>query len=158
MTNYEVVYGAFIDYFGDIEMGLIKTVGQHKVYASKISSGLLNQNRYIFVVVPQSRTYELGNVETLNNLDWVSFQTRMTEEVHAVPEHGLYSTPERKKMLNDKVKVVERTKDETFYLTNSLPIRVRVLHDPKKKNSLQYPDEAYLYQLLESYRCVIELL
>ena len=155
MASREDVYGAFVDYYGDIQLSLIKNQDNWMVYGAKVYSGL-NQHRYLFVVVPLRLAP--GKDTTLNQLDWVSFQTRTTDEIHPVPTHHLYLDDTRKNMMSDKISVVDRTKDETHYITNSLPIKIRLLHDPKKNNHLQYPDQAFMYQALDTYRCVVELL
>jgi hypothetical protein len=154
MVSRETVYGAFLDYYGDINVQLIKNEDGWAVYATKVTSGL-NDARYIFVVVPVFG--QPSESETLNNLDWVCFQTRTTGENYQVPSVSLFVDPKRKQALSDKIQVTERTKTETHY-TTQLPIKIRLLHDPKKNNQLQYPDQALLYQALETYRCVIELL
>ena len=155
MTSKENVYGAFVDYYGDLALRLIKNEDGWAVYAAKVYSGL-NQNRYIFVIVPSRM---VRNQEaTLDQLDWISFQTRTTEDVYNVPQHNVFLDDARKKLMSDRIAVIERVQDETHYVTNDLPIKIRLLHDPKKNNHLQYPDEARLYQALETYRCVIELL
>lgn len=155
MASKEDVYGAFVDYYGDIKLRMIKNEQGWAFYAAKVHSGL-NLNRYIFVVVP---AYTAGQEEaSLEELDWVCFQTRTTDEVYPVPTHHLYVDDNRKKMFADRITAVDRTKEETFYVTDTLPIKVRLLHDPKKNNYLQYPDQAVMYQALETYRCVVDLL
>ena len=155
MTSREDVYGAFVDYYGNLKLKVIKVDAGWVFYGAKVSSGL-NENRYIFVIVPQ----RLAPAEeaTLEQLDWVSFQTRTTTDVHQVPTHNLYLDETRKQMIPDKITVVDRTADETHYVTDSLPIKVRLIHDPKKNNYLQYPDQAFMYQALETFRCVVDML
>lgn len=155
MASKEDVYGAFVDFYGDIQLRLIKADGGWSVYCAKAYSGL-NQQRYIFVVVPQRTVKQ--DTTTLDQLDWVSFQTRTTTDNYQVPTHNLYLDDTRKKMMSDKITVVDRTADETFYVTDSLPIKIRLLHDPKKNNYLQYPDQALLYQALDTYNCVVDVL
>lgn len=152
MVSKETVYGAFVDYFGDIKLSLIKNENGWSIYGARVHSNL-NETRYIFAITHGFRQNEV----TLNNLDWVSLQTRTSDENHNVPTHTLYLTPQRKELLNDKLTVVNRTNEQTEYITN-LPIKVRLLHDPKKKNYLQYPDTTLMYNAIETYRCIIELL
>jgi len=155
MTSKEKVYGAFIDYFGDLKCSLIKNDNGWAIYAVKIHSGL-NLNRYIFAIVPSNKAF--ANDMNLNDLDWISFQTRTTDDVYAVPTHHLYLNDERKKSLSDIITVTDRNDQQTNYITPDLPIRISLIHDPKKKNTLQYPDKAKLYQALDTFNCVIELL
>ena len=152
MVSKDAVYGAFVDYFGDIKLALIKNENGWSVYGTRIHSNL-NEQRYIFAVAYGVRSNEI----TLNNLDWVSLQTRTSDENHKVPTHTLYLTPQRKELLMDKLSVVNRTNEETEYVTH-MPVKVRLLHDPKKKNYLQYPDTTLMYKALETYRCIIDLL
>ena len=155
MVSKESLYGAFVDYFGDLGLTRIKESDGWSVYSARVYSGL-NQQRYIFVIVPTQASK--GDTTSLNQLDWVSFQTRQSDDQHKVPIHNVYLTDERKKLLPDKITIVNRTKDETIYVTDSLPITVRLLHDQKKNNYLQYPDQATLYQALNTFRCVVDLL
>ena len=156
MTNKEDVYGAFVDFYGDLKLAYIKNMDNSwALYGSQVYSGL-NQNRYIFVIVPARlvRTQEM----TLDQLDWVSFQTRTTDDFYKIPKHQLFITEKQKKVLSDVIVAVNRTVDETQYFTNSLPIKVRLIHDPKKNNYLQFPDKTLLYQALGTYQCVVDLL
>jgi len=155
MSNKEQVYGAFVDYFGDISLRLIKNENGWAVYAAKVYSGL-NENRYIFIVIPSNQAY--SQEVNLNNVDWISFQTRTTDDVYNVPTHHLYLNEERKSAMPDTITATGRTEHETSYITDNLPIRVRLMHDPRKKNHLQYPDKAKMYQALNTFRCVVELL
>jgi len=155
MTSKEYIYGALVDYYGDITMQRIKNADGWAVYAAKAHSGL-NQNRYIFAIVPSRQAF--AEHTTLNELDWVSFQTRTTDDVLNVPTHHLYLTDERKKVLSDVITATGRTATETMYVTETLPIKIRLLHDPRKKNQLQYPDKAKLYHALDTFNCVIDLL
>lgn len=153
--NRDRVYGAFIDFYGDIELGYIKTVDSWTVYGAQVYSGL-NQYRYIFVIVPTHTAQ--GSKVTLDQLDWISFQTRTTNDLHQVPTHQIFMDEKRQKTLSDQLTVINRTIDDTSYVTDGLPIKVRLMHDPKKNNYLQYPDKIKLYQALNTYRCVIDML
>lgn len=156
MTNKEDVYGAFVDFYGDIKLGYIKNFdGGWAMYGAQVFSGL-NLNRYIFVII-QARLAR-GQEMTLDQMDWVSFQTRTTEDVHKVPTHHLFVNENQKKALPDIITATSRTGEETRYITDSLPIKVQLMHDPKKNNQLQFPDKMRLYQALGTYRCVVELL
>lgn len=155
MTSKEQVYGAFVDYFGDLPMKLIKDENGWLVYGVKIHSAL-NENRYIFAIIKFNNFKPID--VTLNQLDWVNFQTRTTDEIFQVPTVTFIPKPENKQSVSDIINVIERDNNETIYRTVDLPIKIRLLHDTKKKNYLQYPDQAKLYQALDTFRCVIEML
>jgi len=152
--EYEQTYGAFVDYFGDIPLKKIKTVDGYTIYACKTLSGLV-MNRYIYVIVKQTPFEK--EYTTLAKLDWKSIQTRSTEDHLIVPEVHYTVNEEKKQMLNDKLNMIERKNDRTEYRT-SLPVEIILLHDAKKKNSLQYPDSCLFYQAIETYNCCVNLL
>jgi len=150
----DFVYGAFTDYFGDIKMKKIKQENGYTVYATQTGTGLLYY-RYIYAIVPTSPIER--DVETLMNLDWVSLQTRSTPDVLDVPKHEYTLTEKHRVACSDKLTCVNRTQDRTEYNT-TMPIKITLLHDPKKHNILQYPDTCLLYHALETYQCIIELM
>lgn len=156
MASRDQVYGAIIDYFGDVPMKLIKDENGWLVYGVKVHSAL-NENRYIFVIIKSTGYNKLAET-SLNQLDWECFQTRTSEDVFQVPTFNFFPKVENREAASDLIQVIDRTKDETVYRTVELPIKIRLLHDSKKKNYLQYPDQAKLYQALDTFRCVIEML
>jgi hypothetical protein len=156
------IYGAFIDYYGDIALKRIKTEQGYNVYACRVTSGL-SLPRYIFVVAPtlgnaSSVTALDGETTSLNRLNWVSFQTRTSDENYSVPSVTILPTRERGEKLSDIVIATNRTANDTQYICESLPINLTMVHDQKKKNIYQYPDKCKLYQALESYNAVVEIL
>lgn len=153
MGNRYEIYGAFNDFYNDIPLIKIKHSEGYSVYACKTVEGL-RDNKYIFVVVPGN-----GPLQTsLNNVDWVSFQTRTTTESHKTPTVPIMLNEQRKLALNDILTCTNRTKERSEYFTRELPLKITLVHDPRKNNSLQYPDECRLYQALETYNCVVEMI
>jgi hypothetical protein len=151
----ETVYGAILDYFGNLNLHLIKNENGWATFSAKISSGL-NENRYIFAVVEDSKVS--SDQMMLNDIDWISFQTRTTSETFNVPQYSIFPDDKIRRSVQDIITIIDRNADETTYRTDSLPIKIRLLHDKKKNNYLQYPDKAKLYQALETFRCVIQFL
>ena len=155
MTNKESVYGAIVDYFGDLKLKLIKDTDGWYIYCAKIASGL-NEQRYIYAI--SYYTPYLQSEMNLNDLDWVNFQTRTSDEILDVPSYNFSLNETKKKMLSDKIKVLNRTENESIYITDNLPIKIKLLHSKKNNNQLQYPDQALLYQALNTFQCIIETL
>ena len=161
MGSINDVYGAFIDYYGDISLKKIKSENGYDVYATRVSSGL-SLFRYIFVI-SESNTHNSftaldGELKTLNSLNWISFQTRTTDENYNVPTVTLIPTTLRNQKLSDIIRAIERTENDTKYICDSLPIAISLIHDLKKKNVYQYPDACKLYQALETFNSVVEIL
>lgn len=155
MTDINNVYSLFIDYYGNLNMTQIKNNDGWSIYACKIKSGL-NNNRYIFVILRSRLTRGINMY--LNDMKWTSFQTRNTDENYNVPEYNLMLNEQKKKCLPDIITIIDRTKEKSNYVTTILPIKISLIHDMKKNNYLQYPDKVLLYQALETYNCVIEIL
>lgn len=153
MATTDTVYGAFIDYFKNIKLTRFKRDNGYDLYGVKLKTSLF-ASRFIFVIVPINPMNR--NEENLNDLDWVSFQTRTSEENFPVPEITIVTG--NKDTLSDVIKIIDRTKERSTYSISTLPIRITLMHDPKKNNTLQFPDECKLYQALETYRCSIDLL
>jgi len=150
----DAIYGAFLDYFGDIKMGKIKVQDSFAVYATKCVTGL-SDNRYIFAVVPDNAF--LSEEANLNSLNWVSLQTRTVDSHYKVPSVTLLINEQMKKALPDILQVVDRNIEKTEYVVKTIPIKVTLMHNIKQKNSLQFPDQCKLYQALETYNCVVEM-
>lgn len=149
------IYNVFNDYYGDLAMRLVRYDGEWKLYGSRIESGL-NEYRYLYAVVHASEApFEADT--SLSRLRWASLQTRTTDEYHAhLPVHSLTLNDFKKGVLGQTLTVKGRTKEETEYYVEGLPISVKLMHIMKKRNSMQYPDKVLLYQALETYHCVVE--
>ncbi len=149
------VYNSFLNYFGDLQLKKIKCQQGYCIYAACNKTGL-SVPRYLFAIVPQ----RLSQYETarLSQLHWVSLQTRTSNDHHVVPTFTHLLSETQKKSLPDICKVIDRNQQETIYSTDSLPIKVRLIHDSKKNNYLQYPDSCKLFQAIETYNSVIDLL
>jgi len=147
------LYEKFISYYGNVEFTFLKQEQDWLIYAVRIHS-FLNLYRYIFIVIPYENIH-ISNKITLNEAKWISFQTRTSEELFKVPVLYFISNIEQQHYLSDILQITNRNSNESTYMT-SLPISVKLLHEEKKNNYLQYPDKLKLYQALETYNCVIE--
>jgi len=147
------MYQLFVDYFGDLKLKKLRRDRGHIVYACNVSSGL-SENRMIYVIVP----VRLGRNDTANlsELEWVSFQTRISNEIWDVPKNTVMPSRQAKEALTILFDSIDRNSDQTIYVCPTHPLKMTLIHDPRKKNYLQYPDKVRLYQALETYRCVLE--
>lgn len=156
MNDRNRVYRAFLDYYGDLQLKLNKRQDNYVIYACRVHSAL-NDYRYIFVVVHDDGFR--APVQQLSQLAWESFQTRTSSDFYGdVPLTDMVIPADRLQYVEHKLTILSRTRDKSEYTTHDLPINVVLLHDRRKNNSLQYPDEAKLYQALGTYQCVVTLL
>ena len=149
------LYNSFLNYFGNLQLKKIKCQDGYCIYAACNKTGL-SVPRYLFAVVPQRLSN--SDVAKLSELRWISLQTRTTNDIHSVPTFTHLLSETQKKALPDICKIINRTQHESLYSTDNLPVKIKLLHDSKKNNYLQYPDNCKLYQALETYNCVIDLL
>jgi len=149
------VYNSFLNYFGNLQLKKIKCQNSYCIYAACNKTGL-SVPRYLFAVVPER--FSRADMATLSELRWVSLQTRTTNDVHSVPTFTHLLSETQKKTLPHLCKIINRTQNESLYSTDNLPIKIKLIHEAKKNNYLQYPDNCKLYQALETYNCVVDLL
>lgn len=150
-----MIHRKFLDYYGDLTLKKIKVNDGWVIYCAKVNAQI-NEFRYLFVIVRDSMS--LQDRMSLSNLNWVSFQTRTTNDYYSdVPSYNLFPTEPKKQILNDKLDLRDRSKVETLYSCKNTPINVKLIHEMRKNNIYQYPDTLFLYQALETYNCVVDL-
>lgn len=154
--NKEEIYNNFIKYYGDLELRRTKEIGKNwLVYSCKVKN-FLTQNRYIHVVIKYD--FNIPVKINLSNLEWLSFQTRTNDEyIENIEEYTLELNTNKKELFKEKIVLKDRNKEKTVYFSTLKPLKIELIHEAKKKNIFQYPDELKLYQALETYKCVINL-
>ena len=146
------VYGAFLDYYGNVDMKRIRQDNGWSVYAMRFSTQL-STYRYLFAIAMTAPLEP--EIMKLNDINWMSLQTRESDEFHTVPEI-IHLLDERKKQaLPDVLVATQETVDRKEY-NCPLPVRVELVSD--KSRAYQYPDKLLLYQAMESYNAVVTLL
>jgi hypothetical protein len=150
------IYQLFVGYFGDLELHRVKRELEYSVYACNVESTSA-ENRMIYVIVPFR--FARGDATTLSQLEWVSLQTRSSDDFTAgLPKYAIVPTRQSRDHLMFLFNSVNRSELKTDYRSPEIPIEMSIIHDLKKKNFLQCPDKVRLYTALESYRCVVQLL
>jgi len=146
------IYNLFLNYYGDIQLGKIKSQDGYSIYASSFHTGLL-KNRYLFVI---NYTKPLEpNTTTLSQCQWVCIQTRETEDYYKdLPKVNHILNDKNKNLLLHRCRTIEKNKENAIY-NCPLPLKITLL---KPSKNFVFPDEILLFQVLETYNSSIEFL
>jgi len=142
------VYNMFTDYFRNPRMIKIKDVEQYSMYLTKIHTLLGIEFRYLIAFVYKD-SVQVGGVETLDNLSWVSFQTRTLSEEYNTPSHTYI--PQRTPSLDKRIKLVRKTEKSYAYIVEELPILITMI--PKGKN--EYSATGSVIPALETFNTIV---
>lgn len=154
---------AISDYFNGIFLTKIKYIPSFQtkksslsLYYAKIGCMLCIENQYLIVVVENDSNI-IGHEEYLENLDWVSFQTRTMDN----PPSGLKSQQssqsknQKSNLMFEKIFLSEEKEDRNIYLCNNLPIKIELLFT---KDDDTYSNNGTVQSALDTYNCVISFI
>jgi hypothetical protein len=112
--------------------------------------------KYLVAIVPNAEAVPLGVEKRLNELNWISFQTRATLDPQ-VEFGGFRLRPQRytipaNSVLHDRIKCVSETPKKWIYTSNNLPIQLEVL---VQKENESFAQEGTVIACLEMYQTII---
>lgn len=145
------VYEAFTEYFNNPGLTKIKDVKEFSMYAVRIHAMLGNAQRYLIVFVPRDVRVK-GSKENLENLKWVSLQTRTLEEIYHVSTH-MYMA-KKQPPLNQKISITSQDEKQSSYIAEKFPLTITLLHT-KKNNVYQYHPTGSIVSAIETYQTII---
>ena len=145
----EGVYALFTDYFENPLLTKVKDVETYSMYAVKIHALLGIENRYIIVFLYKDDNPK-GHQDRLENLRWVSLQTRGIPDEYSVTIHSYIP---RRTSIDQKINVTE-IKDRTYvYKVTNIPINITLL--PSKNKNVDYSHSGTVTSALETYNTVV---
>jgi hypothetical protein len=149
----EKIYTMFILYFNNPTMVKVKDTDEHSMYICKLYCLLNRECRYI-IVFSDKNNESVGTLEKLENIQWVSLQTRTLpdnyENVNTV--HGYQPVAE-----GDLMAVINRikvTKETSTYSCQDIPILVTLLHT-QKNTADTYQAKGTVIHALETFQTII---
>ena len=146
------IYSAFTKYFQNPMMTKLKDMERFSMYYSRNTAILGSTFRYLIAVVPKNRV-PFGTNERLNNLNWVSLQTRTLEDKYNVQTYSY--TPTVSEPLNQLINMVSQDEQMTIYSCSKMyKIEISLVHT-RKNNVFQYPPTGNICAALETYQTVI---
>jgi hypothetical protein len=120
--------------------------------------------KYIVAIIKASdnlNNIQLGGYDQLENLKWINFQTRHTDnpalefgEVRP-PATSYYPPSDNKSPLYDKINMVLNDVSKFVYMAENLPIKVELI---KLKDTDVAADKASLMSALDAFKTVITFL
>jgi len=147
----------FYEIFGDLVFQRKELKDGFYIYMALIQSYIGNGQQYVMLLVPYNKAfYEQANIL---QLDWSCLQTRVIDKNSGLQEQSIDPKKLDVRYAKEKffLNAIFRDEKSTKYASDRLPIDVSLLHDPKKKSQLQYPDEIELRHALKTFQCVVKL-
>lgn len=146
------IYDMFTEYFNNPALTKIKNENNLSMYITKTYCLTSTTCRYIIVFVPIDNI-QLGSINSLSELKWVSLQTRtLSEKFLNVGTHG-YSAEEKGPLLS-KIHRLNITKEASTYKCDDHPLIITLLHDTKK-NSDSYQNSGNIIIALETWNTIV---
>lgn len=146
----ETLYSLFCQYFENPIMKKIKNTIhnniQYSIYITKVHTLLGIKQRYIICIIYADNNL-IGTEKKMEELKWISLQTRMLEEEHDIVSH-VY-TPRRLQGLDKKI--IQRNKKEYVYDVESLPIQITLL---PQTAGLDYTSHGTVVTAIETYHTI----
>ena len=148
------IYDLFTTYFKNPKMIKVKDTDLHTMYLCKLYCLLSRECRFIIVFVDKN-DLAMNSVETLENLKWVSLQTRTlpdSEYSSVDTVHGYQPVAQ-----GGLTAIINRTKiDDTAstYSCETLPIIITLLHTEKNTKEA-YQNKGNVINALETFQTII---
>src|SRR3989344_6622775 len=119
------IYESINDYYRDLYLTKIKNEAKFSVYYAKITCMLCIDKRYVVVVVPED-SFPIGIELPLNNLQWISFQTRTFQNDidTKLPSQNYIS--KKTDFMDDIIDISNREINKFTYFSRKYPIKVEI--------------------------------
>lgn len=147
--NKNNIYELFVNYFNNPKMFKIKDVEQLSIYMAKTYCLLSRECRYIIVI--DNKNYEkVMSFKRLNEIEWISLQTRTLFDNHDLPSHSYVTT--KNTPLNCDIFLKDKNNNSINYYCKKYPINVELLYTEKNN---EYQKEGTLISAIETYQTII---
>jgi hypothetical protein len=125
---------------------------RYAIYAASLSSQLGNGTKHYALAFVKEHL-AIRDSAYLTELDWDNFQTREIKNMKVKLSQQKWDVP--KNIPTVMLHAVERTKENTKYLSPDRVLSVILLHDPKKNSAIQYHAQMNLIAALMTFKCVV---
>jgi hypothetical protein len=151
----DTLYQSFTQYFENPFLTKIKDVNGYSMYAVKIQADLGIEFMYLIVFTPLD-WHHVGDAMRMNELRWVSLQTRkLNEEIKDTKEHFYF--PKRIPPFNSRITLVKSDAVSYEYTCETLPIKITLL-SPSAKRTTVYTSSGTLATAIQTYQTIITLI
>lgn len=148
----ENIYELFTQYFNNPVMTKIKDIDQFSMYMTKIHAILGIEFRFLIVFIFHD-IVPIGNQEKLQNLKWISLQTRTLKEDKNLSHHSY--VPRRLADLDKKITLIKQDTRQYIYQVENMPLIITLL--PKTKG-LDYTSSGSVVSALETYQTIVNFI
>jgi hypothetical protein len=139
-----------VTYFANPNMTKIKDVQTFSMYMSKTYCLLSKECRYL-VAFTYRDTAPKGVNRSLDDLEWVSFQTQTLADNHELPPHSYQA--KRVGPLTAEIQRGSNTPNASTYSCADFPVVVTLLHTDK--GIAEYQNKGTIVAALETYRTIL---
>ena len=125
------VYDAINQYYKDFILTKTNVFGEYSVYKAIVECLLCTGYRYIVAIV-KNVNEPLGTQRYIHTLNWISFQTRFTDNEKEILNYNIRTFPFKKPektILDDAIRVSRKSKNANIYYADNLPVQVEILKD-----------------------------
>ena len=140
------------DHFGYLTFYRVKITDEAGVYAARIETLLGKDERFVMAVVPFHMA--IKPQAKINELHWVSFQTRSLPTTYNIQKQPLLFATNFPEI---KFQVKQRDETKTQYYC-PFPVVVELLHNTRRKTAYQFNDVITLGFALNTWNCLINRL
>jgi len=125
------------------------------LFAVRVSSMLLKDRRFLFVLAPPDATMPFGTVQPLRSIQWEVLQARSVVDDDDLAMLPVMKYDIRRDAFRDYRLIMDNgTEDWTSYRVQPLlPIRVHLLH--RKKGRHEYSTEGTIVAAIETYQTIL---
>ena len=136
------------DSYGYLTFYRVKMTDEAGIYAARIETLLGKDERFVMAVVPHHMAIKPH--ARLNELHWVSFQTRSLPTTYDIPKQPQFNAD----FPSIKLQVKERSEGKTRYYS-PFPVEIELLHNLRRKTAYQFNDVITLSFALKTWDCLI---
>lgn len=149
----ENIYQLFSKYFNNPLMTKIKNVdSDYCIYAVKLYCLLSKECRYIITCCKYD-ILPIGSKKHLEQMEWVSLQTRTLKDHYNVDTHSYI--PKLEGLLNKTIHRVETSAKTSTYHCDDYPVLIITLVHTPKKGATSYQDKGNIIAALETWETII---
>lgn len=149
----DYVYRMFAEYFDHIRLTKIKDEKEWSVYMASLPCLLLNEQRCIVVMTPRD-FFPPSHTESIDNMRWISLQTRTFASDTYPDLIGQAYEMKRNGFFEKRIVNISRNRNISTYTVDDLPLLVSLLHI--RGNEYEYPNEGTLNSAIETFRTIIQ--
>ena len=139
-SKYDKIYNAILEYFPNFVMTKTALFGEFSVYKSVAKCLLCIGTRYIVAIVKKDNL-PVGTTKPLSSLEWVSFQTRYSDDDKEQRQFHLtshqFAKPD-KTILDDTIRLSRKTNLSYLYDCDNLPLNIEIIKTKDDEDISEY--------------------